>query len=770
MSVLTFCCWLALVWGAGWLFFPLSRRIFGDTLPDGGLQVGRVLFLALWTLAAFWTGHAGVPTRISAYAWLLLGALGLALALHDKAALRAEIKSRHRAIVSGEAIFLLVFLGFFALRGFWSDTDGTNGEKSMDSALIGSLTRAQRLPPPNPYAAGSDLRGYYYFGHLETALLTNATGTTVRWSYNFMCATLPALCFATLFSLGAALTQRLRGGAFVSLGVLGLGTLQPIIQWKNQHSFGASTPLRLDHFATSRVIPFTINEYPWFTFNQADLHAHYFDFPFALATLCLAYALFRGQKLALIPAVMVLGVQVMTNTWDFPAYGIVLGLAVCGGWLSRSQEKAKVQAPLPLPPDISTSGSRSWGRYATALAMLFGALLVAAPYLLNLKTAANPPRPLAQPASPLREWLALWGPYAGAWFLFASYTLLKTRLQRGVCLGICLSVLLVSTRGSWFAADMTTYQPSRLVLPLILTSLAIAIWGAWKLRDQRRFLCFLAVGGLVALLWSETTWAGFLGDPSHVGFDDYKRQDTVFKFGLQTWMLWGIAVWCGAYLTLKKWPEVLVCAFIMMIPIMVISSLAATFGRAHNFLAWTNQGAWIGWQHLSPSDPFRRDNNLVAWDGWDGWAHLAAPEKEAATWLEQHTPPGQNLLEAESGPGGDYSNFTRYAHATGIPTVIGPQAHSFQWSPANSGNAGREWDDVFRRKALVRAFFTQNDPTTRREMLQLYKVRYIVCGELERNEYGQGVLDSLRSTCPEIAHFGQTTDPHQVWIFAAPGT
>ncbi|HEX8465677.1 MAG TPA: DUF2298 domain-containing protein, partial [Abditibacterium sp.] len=494
MPLFSFCCWLALVWGAGWLFFPFSRRIFGDVLPDGGLAVGRVLFLAIWTLLAFWAGNFGVSTQISAGFWLVLAALGWFFAFKTRTELRADIRTRKRAIWASEAVFLLIFLGFFGLRGFWSDTNGTNGEKSMDSALIGSLARAERLPPPNPYAAGARLQSYYLFGHLETALLTRAVASTPRWTYNLMCATLPALCFSVMFSLGAALSGRLLGGAFVAATVLGLGTLQPLYQWLYPAQFGLNPPFRLDFFAVSRVIPFSINEFPWFTFNQADLHAHYFDFPFALATICLAYAVFRGQKMAIGAAVLVLAAQILTNTWDFPAYAIVVGLAL----LARPQAANESEAqPTPLQ-----------ARFGLAVVVVLGALFLAAPYLLGIKTAASPPQKLPQPASPLREWLLLWGVCAAAWWSFLSYSLWKSWAPRAIFLGLGVAVLGLAWKSPWSAPPFP-YAASPWVLPLMGIFLLFSLWGAAKLRDESRFLCFLAVAGLVALAWSETTWAGF---------------------------------------------------------------------------------------------------------------------------------------------------------------------------------------------------------------------------------------------------------------------
>ncbi len=709
MPWLSFLFWFALIWAAGWLCLPISLRIFGPILPDGGLAVGRVLFLCLWTLAAFWAGNWGVSTQNGTFIGLLLALVCLVLLIRHQRELQTEIRTRKRAIWVSETIFFLVFLAFFTLRGFWSDTAGTNGEKSMDSALIGSLMRAQRLPPPNPYAAGATLRSYYYFGHLQTALLSDAVHLPLRWSYNLMCATLPALCFSTLFSLGGALTGRLRGGIFVCASVLGLGTLQPMIQWLRPEKFGPSAPFHLDFFAVSRVIPFSINEFPFFTFNQADLHAHYFALPLALTTICLALAIFQGQKSALVPATLILAAQILTNTWDFPIYALLVAICVAIG-------------------DLKTpSWNRPTNRIALVALIWVCAIGLGSPYLLGIKTAASPPRLLPFPASPMREWLLLWGVFAAAWLAFLAYCWgsgAKWRLFLAIFAGLF----------AFYALAVPWERPDPFVLPLMLFLLGFSVYSAAKLQNQARFLCFLATLGLLSLLWSETAWAGFLGDPNNPGFDDFKRQDTVFKFGMQTWILWGNAASCGAVLSFKKWPRTLQIGIMPALGIMAMASIAAMFGRARNF---------------------------EKWDGWDGYAHLAPGEKAAANWLLSNVKPGENLLEAEQLEGGDYSPYTRYASATGIPTLVGPQAHTFQWSPANAGDAGREWEEVARRKALARAIYRDLSGERRRGALRSFGARFIIFGALERDQYGLETLQSLQNDpdLTEAAHF------RDVWIF-----
>ncbi|HEX8835190.1 MAG TPA: DUF2298 domain-containing protein, partial [Abditibacteriaceae bacterium] len=741
MSVWTFLTWFVLVWALGWLALPFASRIWRDTLPDAGLAAGRILLLCGWTMSAFWLGHLRIATRWTALLIFAFAAVSLFLANKQRDALREMLAQKRRAVITSEAIFLGVFLLFFALRGFWPDIN--NGEKPMDMALIGACARADFLPPPNPYAAGERLSSYYYFGHLQTALLTNAVFSSPRWTYNLMCATLPALCFSTLAMLCGALTGRVRNGVAAAFALLCLGTLQPIVQWNTrwQTARAGGEPFRLwplDYFATSRVIPsgeaFTINEYPWFTFNYGDLHAHLFAMPLAILTLSLAWVFTQPQeeklgskatfsRRTLILATLcslALGAQIVTNTWDFPTYALVVFL-VAIFLLLKQQAKSTTENAVPLTNrqrkkqaqrKVEQPQTRKPNRYARAVVLVvmigFYALLLAAPFLLRLHSEAGRPQLLQQPASPALPWLLMWGLLSVAWsnhlWLESRARMVDNGGEQRWMMGFAVAGLFL-----WIPIFLFTGK-SFFVLFFLVASLVATTHEVILARDvARRLLAIFALCGWLALLWAETTWAGFLGPPYH-------RQDTVFKFGLQTWYLLGIAAAGSALLETdnvvawRKWALPFKIAFALLIPVAVLSSISTTFFRAHNF----------------------ERHGVI---NWNAWAHLAPGEQDAAQWLESNLRDGEHLIEAERRDGGDYSEFTRYAHATGIPTVVGPQAHTFQW--------GMPWSGVYERKAAVRSFYTGVDAMQqslsreeRLKMVRTYHVRYVVCGALERREYG----------------------------------
>ncbi len=811
MPLATFFGWLFLVWSLGWLMLPLSRRVWrhadAPLLPDGGLAAGRMLLLAFWALGAFWLGHLGVPVRLSA---LLIYPIALFLLWRwkrERGAMKSLLQSQKRGVIAGEIIFFSLFAFFFVLRSFWPSIE--NGEKPMDMALISACARANFLPPPNPYAAGERLASYYYLGHLQTALLTEAIGAQPRWTYNLMAATLPALCFSLLASLAGALIGRVRYGVVAACIVLACGTEEAWRQWlvKWHEARQNGTPFAwwpINYWDTSRVIPyvdkdgphFTINEYPWFTFNYADLHAHYFGQPLALLILALGWALFhqvrdgaksKPWKITALLAAVALGAQIVTNTWDFPAYSLLIfscvaSLAFWPGWKSRKEAPKAKKRHNSADKRLEVASQRRifWMRFALAVVAALGigivALLVASPFLLKLHSAANPPRPLEQPASPLREWLLVWGLFAGAWFWVL---LAQTQRRRADVPTKFFESLVfpIVTFGVIYVNAFVQSGQSCFVLSLLITLLVLTLPESLLSDDATHvFLCRVALCGLLALLWSETTWAGFLDKPYH-------RQDTVFKFGLQAWYLLGTASICGALRLWSRWRAAMpeepplrlefartALALLFFAPFMAMVSTPMARAR----MEFISRGR-LQSEYETPYPPGKIKPFVLGfrwfglraerWDGWDTWTHLAPAERTAAQWLRDAARDGENLLEAEQKEGGDYSEFTRYTHATGVPTVIGPQAHTFQW--------GVDWEKVFERKNDARTFYTSGGAgksAERAAILRKYKVRYIVCGELERSQYGRDNLarlerDLLEDGLSSVTFQDVDQDPHRVTIY-----
>ena len=887
--------WLLLLWSLAPLAFPLARRVWtlgtsinsgadSDTnlnrpvpWPDGGWAAGRMLALVLWTLGAFWAGHAGLPVR---QGWILLGPAlvisGVAWARGWKP-LREELRQRARAIAIVDGAFLLVFAAFLLLRCLWPDLD--TGERPMDIALASACARADSLPPPNPYLAGTRLGGYYYLGHLQTALLTTTVGTELRWSYNFGCATIPALCASLALPLAAFLCASWKRGAWASLILLGAGTLEPLRQWAvaNETGFRA-WPLSawnersLDYFSTSRVIPnpggsvhYTINEYPFFTSTYGDLHAHFFSQPIALLLMSLGAALFLNRRSAragspfghrVLLAGAVLAALMVTNTWDVPAYWLLFTLCLFAPCRSHSHARpSPPRQPNPRPQVLASEMSKS-ARRRQRRALLEGerasvqvlarasqaadeaqlqsgagdcisarvlsGLLVAAtvvmiglavPYVRNVHTNATPPTPLDLPATPPISWLLMWGPFALAWslalwrawrederFFFRPAWLLAP-------VGLWLA-LKFAPSGS-FSFDWLRPEYPGSPLPYVVTYswgknahgadyfsllalstlLVLSLRGAIASSEARfSLLCRLAVCGLVPLIWSELTWAGFLDRGAQ---DSAHRQDTAFKFGLQGWFLFGLASIASALGPRpaadegraqsqddkpsrarglwRSWAWPVRAVFGAALSVMFVSSALCVWGRGliKSSEAMRHQSEEAIARGQTENRPFLA-RFASTFRAPDAWAHLAPPEQEAAAWMARRARDGDSLLEAEKSEGGDYTNYTRYGHATGIPTIIGPKSHTFQWGSGKL-EAGEVWALVDKRKAQVRGAFLSNgaalrDAGWRQAWKNELGLRFIVLGQLEREEYGAPAIDAMIASAPNTRVFGQSDDPHRVVI------
>jgi uncharacterized membrane protein len=395
-------------------------------------------------------------------------------------------------------------------------------------------------------------------------------------------------------------------------------------------------------------------------------------------------------------------------------------------------------------------------------------LLAAQPFLSRLHTNAFPPAPLDQPASPLRSWLLMWGIFVTAW----SLTLMLPGLRRAreqstfprgllwLALPLATWLLLLLAPSREWVWHWPRPLPNGLdiafrsgadysVLAILLTLQVATFVQLLRAREARHIvLCSLAFCGLLVLLWSEVTWAGFIA--RKLDEPTFHRQDTVFKFGLQAWYLLGIAATCGALRArpgvshngpvearlFHGWPLGLLLAFSVLLPVAWVSSFVTMGARARLF---------------------------TRFEGWDAWAHLRPAEREAAQWLQNQARDGDNLIEADKWKHSDYSPFTRYTHVTGIPAVIGPRSHTFQWGQARKSEIAM-WQEVNRRKLDIRRFYLTDDEPLRREILRRYGVRFVISGELERKEYGTITMQNLENVWPVQRVFGLSQDQHRVTI------
>jgi len=712
--------YFALVEAVGLAAVPLAALAFGR-LPGAGLGFAKPLGLLLLTWSV-WMLVSVTPVRYSTATILVvagvLGAGGVLVAARQRAlaarlgppaggwwarrraewtaarALPAKDPARRRLWIGSEVVFAVAFFGMALLVAYSPDVWGT--EKPMDMAFINAANASSSFPPHDPWMAGEELN-YYYLGHLVMAMVIRVAGIAPDQGYNLALALLAGLSASAAFTLvgtlWAAARPRLnvRGGP-VAAGVAAvvlvvvLGNLAGVREWID----AADPPGDYDWFAPSRVIPGTINEFPWFSFLLGDLHAHLLALPFTLLALGFALqvalagprgdAVLRGVAEAL-AAGLALGALYAINSWSYPTTAGLLVLAVAA-WLC----------------DPASAGRRSYA--VTWLALVLGASVVLMlPFWLGFDPSADgvgwvgERRSFSESAG---DFALLYGIFA--WLLLAAFLsrALDSRhpsriLVWGAVAAVFAGSLLAAADLAWLAALAA------------LLAIAAGSLVSRRLGPPERFLWLLIAGGLACVLAPELVYVRDAFDNGELF-----RMNTVFKLGFQAWILLALAAacavpWAGAHLPRRAWSAWAAGAALLLL-LGAVYPYAGTYARKGGFA---------------------RSPTL---DGL-GWLRDRAPGDPAAiSWLRENTPGGAVVLEAV---GEDYSAFghARISTFTGRPTVLGWAGHEIQWSHEPGG---REED--------VRRLYTTEDIDEARELIGRYGVEYVVYGPIERTTYGDAGL------------------------------
>ena len=323
--------WLALS-VLGWAAWPLCLGV-AQGLPDHGYLVAKAIG---WLLLGYvvWLGASThllanrVPHIYGALA--LLVTAGAWAGWRQRRHLAALWRARRGLLLREELLFSGAFLAFVAIRALnpdlWQPWFG--GEKMMEFAYLNAIVKSAHFPPYDPYFAGGYIN-YYYYGLYLVNVLIKLTGVVPQVAFNLAVPGFFALTVAQAFSFGHAVTARLRGqrwlvgGWAAAIGVAVMGNLTVLVQWlASLVTLGGGTPhpevglealaavpmglarwltgqgtlLPFDYwYQATRVIPYTINEFPFFSFLFADLHPHMMAIPFTIAALVLAAGLLLGR-------------------------------------------------------------------------------------------------------------------------------------------------------------------------------------------------------------------------------------------------------------------------------------------------------------------------------------------------------------------------------------------------------------------------------------------------------------------------------------------
>lgn len=331
-DVVSILVWCLSFFAVGVIFYPFTSVIF-NKFHDKGYLFGKVIGVSITSYALF---------LISLLHILPFGLISIILilwvcAIANFAYFRKKIKLKDipiKLIVFEELLFIA---GVFVWAFVRAHEPSINGlEKFMDFGFINSILRSTYMPPTDMWFPPYPIN-YYYFGHFVTAVMTLLSMLPSYVSFNLMIATLFSFCFSLSFSIGINITsvkftkKVFLTGILIAALITFAGNLHtiyaffkaynvdhPVPFWNLQFLF-SSFPNSYWYPNATRFIPFTIHEFPIYSFVVSDLHGHVLDIMFVLTTIAVIFAFLKEEKVNKYLIVLIsflTAVMYMTNVWD----------------------------------------------------------------------------------------------------------------------------------------------------------------------------------------------------------------------------------------------------------------------------------------------------------------------------------------------------------------------------------------------------------------------------------------------------------------------
>lgn len=745
------------------LWFPVSARVMYNSTTGLAIAIILTMCVSVWAVLRIGLRHMPAP-ETPVMRWFQWQDVLPALRIGVRTIV-VSLRAQWREIAVFEGIFVGSFVLMALIRmmnpDLWHPAWG--GEKPFEFGMLNAVLRSPVMPPYSPFFSGGTLN-YYYYGYVLMSLPIRLTGVLPAVGYNLVLATLYALVVvgvvATLWQMTqrrwvavlGALAVAVWGNPAVSLSVgwsRGIGTVIDSLQRNGLEGLGS--PLGDWFIGSSRVIPNTINEFPAWSFLFGDLHAHVIALPFVIFLLSLAWHALHERRIAgawwiLVP--IVVGALAITNSWDAPTAVVILaGVLIRRAWVSERWWLA-VWALVQVA--------------ALAAVAYVGYLPFFQQYVPQVGGVA-----LITTPSPWDAWLAMWGLFIVPTLLVIILLAWQNRIMRIVWISLLVVLAVIGLLLPLLGGVVALVNPY-LANPRVWLGVVLVALVPFLLRRQPDHRLWLGMW-LVWIAWALALGVEFVYVRDHMDGGDWYRMNTVFKFGVQSWLLLSVGL---SLLMPTVWQHLServptpqppapadddAVAVIPAQPVGAVRSLVAplaaalmavpvVLGLAFPLVAVPNRVAYrmVADQGLTLNGlAFMESASYTAYDRVIEFVN----DYRAMQWLDSHVKGVPVVLQSSIEFYRDYG--VRIAANTGFPTVVSPLHESEQ----------RNGDIVGKRDADVIEFYRSTDPTKKLQILSRYRVGYVVVGPIERAAYGSAGTDAIATvgSLREVFKAGETS-------------
>ena len=517
---------------------------------------------------------------------------------------------------------------------------------------------------------------------------------------------------------------------------------------------GANLPYSIGdwYWIPSRAIPAPgdvepITEFPLFTALYGDLHAHLLALPITLLALAIFISLVLsrarwsgrlGGLLWLLLAGLATGALRPTNTWDFPTY-LALGVTaiIYALWKTSDAPKNAADATnhitekrrfdiFNLVRGFTTTTNRLIVVVAGALIFVGVSFVLFQPYA-NWYALGYTKIDLWQGThTPFTSYLTHWGLFLFlilAWMvnesiqwmaetpLSALQNLRPYRIWLQSALALLLAVVLgllwMKVRIAWFVLPAAAWAGILLFKP--------------TLPDAKRIMLFLIGAGLVLTLVVEVI----------VLRGDIGRMNTVFKFYLQVWTLFGVSAAAALAWTVQSlrkwsapWRKTWQASLMILIAGAALYPLLAGTAKIKDRMAPQAPHTLDGMEYMKYA------TYAETWGVMD-----LSQDYRAIRWMQENVIGSPVIVEANLR--NLYRWGSRYSIYTGLPGVVGWEWHQQQQRTVIPG----AW--VTNRILEIDDFYLTTDWEAAQQFLRKYDVQYIIVGQQERGHYPGAGLDKF---------------------------